>query len=121
MQRAVDFLTSHPSAGLPLSPGGRKTSITLAAFCKLHEQGKAKTMLVIAPLRVCRQTWPAEVLKWSEFKHLKVALLHGSRKDDALRSGADLYLINPEGVEWLSRKFFGLPLPFDIVCIDELT
>ena len=78
-------------------------------------------MLVIAPLRVARQTWPAEVDKWAEFRHLRISLLHGPKKVEALRTDADLYLINPEGMEWLCKQYFGRPLPFDIVCIDELT
>ena len=78
-------------------------------------------MLVIAPLRVARQTWPAEADKWAEFRHLRISLLHGPKKVEALRTDADLYLINPEGMEWLCKQYFGRPLPFDIVCIDELT
>ena len=121
MDRAVQFLQSHYVAGLPLKPGGRKTSITLAAFQSLKASRAAETMLVIAPLRVCRQTWRQEAAKWTQFKDLKFALLHGPKKDDALRDGADIYLINPEGIAWLCQKFFGRSLPFDIVCIDELT
>lgn len=108
-------------AGLPLKPGGRKTSITLDAFKTLRDAGRVKTMLVIAPLRVCRQTWRQEAGKWSQFKDLHFALLHGPKKDEALRSGAEIYLINPEGIAWLCQKYFGRSLPFDIVCIDELT
>lgn len=119
--RAVDFLASHYSAGLPLKPGGRKTSITLAAFELLRRAGTAKTMLVIAPLRVCRQVWRQEAAKWSDFRHLTFALLHGDNKGKALRSGADVYLINPEGVAWLAKQYFGRSLPFDVVVIDELT
>lgn len=121
MERAADFLATHYVAGLPLKPGGRKTSITLHAFTELHRQGKAETMLVIAPLRVCRQTWRQEAKKWSQFKDITFALLHGPKKDEALKSGADVYLINPEGIAWLCQKYFGRSLPFDIVCIDELT
>jgi hypothetical protein len=79
-------------------------------------------MLVIAPLRVARQTWPDEIAKWDQFSHLKFAVLHGPRKDDLLKSAsADVYLMNPEGVPWLCHKYFGKPLPFDILVIDELT
>lgn len=121
MVRAVEWLMTHHSAGLPLKPGGRKTSITLCAFELLRRQGTVKTMLVIAPLRVCRQVWRQEGAKWTQFKHLKFALLHGSKKDEALRSGADIYLINPEGVAWLCKQYMGRQLPFDIVTVDELT
>lgn len=121
MLRAVDHLVTHRSAGLPLKPGGRKTSITLRAFDLLRSHGQVRTMLVIAPLRVCRQVWRQEGAKWTEFRHLTFALLHGSKKDAALRSGADVYLINPEGVKWLCKQYPGRQLPFDIVTIDELT
>lgn len=121
MERAVAFLAGHYAAGLPLLPGGRKTSITLAAFEMLRRTGKARTMLVVAPLRVCRQTWRQEAAKWAQFKHLTFALLHGPKKAAALKSGADIYLINPEGVDWLCKQYMGLPLPFDVVAIDELT
>ena len=121
MERAVDHLMTHRAGGLPLKPGGRKTSITLAAFSLLRAQRIVKTMLVIAPLRVCRQVWRQEGAKWSEFRHLRFSLLHGAKKDDALKADADVYLINPEGVPWLCHKFTGRQLPYDIVCIDELT
>lgn len=121
MRRAVDFLKSHYVAGLPLRPGGRKTSITLCAFTELQQEGKARTMLVIAPLRVCRQVWRQEAAQWTQFRHLKFALLHGPKKLQALRSGADIYLINPEGVAWLCSQYMGRRLPFDVVAIDELT
>lgn len=121
MERAVWHLVDRHSAGLPLRPGYRKTSITLAAFCELREQGAARTMLVVAPLKVCRNTWRQEGAKWEQFKDLKFVLLHGPKKDEALKQEGDVYLINPEGVDWLAKKFFGRSLPFDIVCIDELT
>jgi hypothetical protein len=121
MERARDHLVSRHSAGLPLRPGYRKTSITLSAFCELQRLGQARTMLVIAPLKVCRNTWRQEGAKWEEFRHLKFTLLHGPKKDDALKEVSDIYLINPEGVEWLANKFFGRSLPFDVCTIDELT
>lgn len=121
MLRAVEHLCSRHAGGLPLRPGGRKTSITLAAFKRLREEGRAQTMLIIAPLRVCRQTWRQEAAKWEQFKDLKFSLLHGDKKDERLKDDADIWLINPEGVKWLADKYLGRSLPFDIVCIDELT
>ena len=121
MERAVEWLVTRHSAGLPLRPGGRKTSIVLEAFQSLTCAGRAKTMLVIAPLRVCRQTWRQEAAKWEQFKDLKFSLLHGDKKEQRLKDDADIWLIHPEGVKWLSERYFGRSLPFDIVCIDELT
>lgn len=121
MERAVQHLMTRHAAGLPLRPGGRKTSITLEAFRRLREEGRAETMLIVAPLRVCRQTWRQEAAKWDEFRHLKFSLLHGDKKEDRLNDDADIWLINPEGMVWLAQRYFGRSFPFDIVCIDELT
>lgn len=121
MVRAADHLTSSGAGGLPLRPGGRKTSITLEAFRRLQERGLARRMLVVAPLRVCRQTWRQEAAKWTEFRHLRFSLLHGAKKAERLKDDADIWLINPEGVPWLAQQFLGRSLPFDVVTIDELT
>lgn len=123
MRRAVDFLKSHYRGGLPLKPGGRKTSITLKAFDELRAEGKVRTMLVIAPLRVARQVWKQEGEKWTDFTHLNFALVTGDVKSrtKALKSGADVYLTNYENLQWLAKQYMGRPLPFDVVVFDELT
>lgn len=117
----MQHLMAMHAAGLPLRPGGRKTSIVLEAFRRLREQGRVESMLVVAPLRVCRQTWRQEAAKWEEFKDLKFSLLHGDKKDERLKDDADIWLINPEGTKWLADRYLGRSLPFDIVTIDELT
>lgn len=121
MIRAYEHLKARGAGGLALDPGMRKTSITLKAFCDLKAAGTARTMLVVAPLRVCRTVWRQEGAKWSEFRHLKFSLLHGSKKEKALREVADVYLVNPEGLPWLCKLFQFSDLPFDVVTIDELT
>jgi len=136
MKRAVRWLLEHACAGLFLDPGMRKTSITLAAFSVLKKQGLAKKMLVIAPRRVCYEVWPAEVRKWTDFHHLRVVVLHGPAKEARLREAADVYVINPEGLDWLlgaarTRRGNRIAvttdvtgfrrLGFDVLCVDELT
>ena len=81
MKRGVKFLTTHDAAALLLRPGGRKTSITLAAICELLKKGKARKILVVAPLRPCYRVWPAEVKKWSALTHSRrLALVTALRK-----------------------------------------
>ena len=109
------------SAALFLDPGLGKTAIALAAFLALQQSGQASRMLVVAPLRVCQLVWRQEAKKWSQFRELRFALLHGPKKTERLKEDADVYLINPEGVQWLSQQFTGRDLPFDTVVIDELT
>lgn len=94
-------------AGLLLSPGMGKTSITLAVFKVLLKRRLIKRVLVIAPLRACYNTWPEEVASWTDFADLRIALLHGFDKDKVLRSltpAHNICLINPEGVAWLTAS-----------------
>ena len=75
-------------------------------------------MLVVAPLRVAQSTWPAEIQKWDEFKDLKFIVLHGSDKEMLLKKQADIYIINYEGLPWLtSQQWSGC----DVLVWDELT
>ena len=123
--KSVNHLLGRLIGGLALDPGLGKTSCTLGAFHTLFQAGKVRTMLVIAPLRVCRHVWRQEAQKWSQFRQYRFAFLHGSKKETLLRDGlagqTDIFLINPEGVRWLCNLFFGRQLPFDIITIDELT
>lgn len=129
-KKAVKFLLEHGAAALFLDPGLGKTSITLAAFNFLKKKKVARKMLVIAPLRVCHQVWPAEASEWDDFHNLKVVVLHGPYKDKLLEEEADVYCINPEGLEWLVYGKAGKQnfnrrrwseLAFDTLVIDELT
>ncbi len=100
-KKAVKFLLEHAASALFLDPGLGKTSITLAAIKLLKQKKVLDKVLLIAPLRVCYSVWPKETDKWADFNGLKVAVLHGPRKDEALKQEADVYVINPEGLEWL--------------------
>ena len=100
-KKMMKFQVEHAAAAILADPGTGKTSATYGAFEFLRKRGLARTMLVIAPLNPARLVWPAEASKWEEFRHLRVELLHGPGKEDALGRDADVYVINPEGLEWL--------------------
>lgn len=136
-KKAVKFLLEHACAALFLDPGLGKTSVTFAALKLLKAKGLVRKALVVAPLRVCYSVWPKEREKWKDFNQLRVEVLHGPGKDAALAREADIYLINPEGLEWLLQpekrrspkgkvsvnvdvKRFKR-LGFDVLVIDELT
>ncbi len=122
-EHAVDFLLDREAAALLLDPGLGKTSVTFEAFTILQEEGLAKKMLVVTPLRVCQLVWRQEAAKWTQFKHLRFSLIHGTNDDKmkAVKRKADIYLINPEGIRWLTDYLWGQKFPFDTVVIDELT
>ena len=64
---AIDYIESHPYAAVLLDMGLGKTSITLTAIADLlFDSFEVSKVLVIAPLRVARDTWPAVILKWDE-------------------------------------------------------
>lgn len=102
-KKAVKFLLEHAAGALFLDPGLGKTSITLATIKMLKQKKVLDKVLLIAPLRVCYSVWPKEVDKWSDFNGIKVVVLHGLNKDELLKVEADVYVINPEGLEWLLR------------------
>lgn len=79
-------------------------------------------VLIIAPLRVASQTWPAEIKKWDHLKGLSYSVAVGTEKDrmNALIKRATVYIINRENVDWLVNKS-GIPFDFDMVVIDELS
>jgi SNF2 family DNA or RNA helicase len=99
--KAAKFLVDRAAGALFMSPGLRKTSCTLAALTKLREKGMFHHALILAPLRVARSVWPAEIAKWKEFSHLKIVVLHGPKKDALLLKEADIYVMNYEGLGWL--------------------
>ena len=81
-----------------------------------------RKVLIIAPLRVASQTWPAEIKKWDHLKGLSYSVAVGTEKDriNALMKRATIYIINRENVDWLVNKS-GIPFDFDMLVIDELS
>ena len=123
-QRFVtNYIVTHPIAAVLLDMGLGKTVITLTALiCLLFDSFEAHRILVIAPLRVARDTWPAEIRKWDHLQMLTYSVVVGSEKERraALLQPADIYIINRENVQWLVEDS-GLPFDFDTVIIDELS
>jgi SNF2 family DNA or RNA helicase len=75
---------------------------------------------VIAPKKVARFTWDAEVEKWEHTQNLRLSKVIGTEKQriNALNTAADIYTINRENVVWLV-EYYGKDWPFDMVVIDE--
>jgi SNF2 family DNA or RNA helicase len=120
---ATEFILSHPIAAVFLEMGLGKSVITLSAIFDLCLNSfLVCKVLVIAPLRVARDTWPAEINKWDHLKGLSYSVAVGTEKEriDALKKQSTLYIINRENVDWLVHKS-GIPFHFDMVVIDELS
>lgn len=115
------FIVSHKRCGLFALMGMGKSSSVLMALdaLSLVEPGP---VLIIAPLRVARSTWPSEIKKWDRFGHMTVSVVCGSVQERvrALSRRADIYTTNYENLEWLVSHL-GDAWPFTTVVADELT
>ena len=95
--------------------------ITLTALNDLlFDRFEISRVLVIAPLRVARNTWPQEIGKWEHLNHIRYSVAVGTEKErlHALRQQASLYIINRENVPWLVEK---TDFVYDAIVIDELS
>lgn len=120
---AVKFIESHPISALFLDMGLGKTSITLTAVNELlFDSFEVRKVLVIAPLRVARNTWCDEIKKWDHLRNIKYSIVVGTEREriSALNEKADIYIINRENVDWLVNKS-GYKFDFDMIVIDELS
>ena len=120
---ATNFILEHSVAAVLLEMGLGKSVITLTAIYELMlNRFEVEKVLVIAPLRVARDTWPAEIEKWEHLKGLTYSVAIGTEAERiaALKRPAHLYLINRENVDWLITKSH-LPFDYDMVVIDELS
>jgi SNF2 family DNA or RNA helicase len=120
---AIEYIETHPIAAILLDMGLGKTSITLTAINDLlFDSFEAHRVLVIAPLRVARDTWTAEADKWDHLRNLicSVAVGNETERRAALMKSADICIINRENVQWLIEDS-GVPFDFDTVVVDELS
>ena len=120
---ATEYIESHPAAAVFLDMGLGKTSITLTALNNLlFDYFAVHRILVVAPLRVARNTWSDEIEKWEHLHNLTFAIAVGSEKErlEALKKQADITMINRENLQWLIEKS-GQPFEYDMVVIDELS
>ena len=122
-QYATEFIKDTPACAIFLDMGLGKTSITLTAINDLlFDSFDVHKVLVIAPLRVARTTWSEEVEKWEHLRMLRYSVAVGTETErlSALRTPADIYIINRENLGWLVEES-RVPFDFDMLVIDELS
>ena len=120
---AIDYIETHNVAAVLLDMGLGKTVISLTAIADLlFDSFEAHRVLVVAPLRVARDTWPAEIEKWAHLQDLTYTVAVGSARERkaALMVSADITIINRENLSWLIESS-GFPFDYDTVVIDELS
>lgn len=117
----IDHILKHKRCMVWAGMGMGKTVSTLTALDAMAFTGEGPA-LIVAPLRVARSTWPAEVEKWDHLKHLRVSVICGDKAErvHALSKPADIYCMNFEQLPWLVERY-GKNWPFKVVVVDEAT
>lgn len=119
---ATNFIKSHPVSAVFLDMGLGKTVISLTAIYDMcYDTFEVAKILLIAPLRIARDTWKAEIEKWDHLKGLTYSIAVGTEVERraAFEKKVSVYIINRENVSWLVES--GIPFDFDMVVIDELS
>lgn len=124
-RRAVEFVKKTRRAGLFLDMGLGKTISTLTAVSDMLEGGVINRVLLVAPLRPAQGVWRQEARKWSHTRHLTFKLLTGNERQRllALRSQAQVHIINVDNLRWLLNVLRGKVnrhgWPYDMLVVDE--
>ena len=132
-QQLIDFSTSHPYAGWFVDMGLGKTLATLVlldAWMKKGEIDAKKPILIVAPIMVALDTWGREVSKWGYDWDIRINVrLTPKKREQLLQSllipmeKPTLFLTNPDQLGQIKDYYFSfnIPLPFEILIIDELS
>lgn len=117
----VDHLLAYDRCALYADMGMGKSSTTLMVLNGLKLAGERGKTLIVAPLRVARDTWPDELAQWEQLEDFSIQPIIGSvaERRTALRNDkADAYTINYDNVPWLLEALGG-EWPFENVIPDE--
>lgn len=124
----TNHILDNARCGIWAGMGLGKTCATLTAIDALILAGEISLddpVLVLAPLRVARSTWPDEVAKWQHLKDIKITSLIGSisQRRNALRQRAHIFTLNYENIPWLIEELAkqNRPWPFKMIISDEAT
>lgn len=122
----VDFIKNNPRCSIWADMGLGKTSMGLTAFDELRKEFEVRRALVVAPLRVARRVWSDEIKRWDHLAGITTAKILGTpeQRIAALRTPADVHLINRENIPWLEAQFIQnkkqtTRWPWDMVFLDE--
>ena len=122
----IDWIAANKRCAVWAQMGSGKTVSTLTALEALSLSEDIYPVLVLAPLRVARITWPDECSRWSHLSHLRISVIGGAsvkKRERAVAKEADIYFCNYEMLPWLVDYFKerGEPWPYKTIVADEMT
>lgn len=119
----IEYIKTHPICMIILQMGlGKSVSSATAVADMLFDTFEVHKVLIIAPLRVGRDTWPAEFKKWDHLNNIRYSVAIGTeaQRREALKMDADVYIINRDVLPWLVDES-GISCDFDTIIIDEIS
>lgn len=121
-KQITNFILGNRRCGVWAGMGMGKTSSTLTALSLMEQTGELEgPVLVLAPLRVAKNVWPAEVKKWKHLSNLIVTPLIGSVKErnGLVHADTPIHTINYENIPWLVDTLGVANWPYKTVIADE--
>ena len=117
---AISHVLKYLRCAVWLPMGMGKSAVILSALNRLSVVEQVYPALILAPLRVARDTWPDEQKKWTDFSHIKISAIVGDAESRirATKVKADIYTCNYENLVWLI-DYYGDKWPFVTVIADE--
>jgi hypothetical protein len=127
-QRLITRLYESDAVILWARMGAGKTVVGLTAIAELINDGVIRHALIVAPKRVARHVWPAELAEWTHLD-LRIQVLDGNagqRLDMLARAERyDISIIGIDVLPWLLealRRYYPDNHPlFDLLVLDEIS
>jgi SNF2 family DNA or RNA helicase len=101
-------------------PGTGKTVGTIEGFWRRRQDGLAGRMLVVAPLSILRPAWGDDIAAFFPTLSYATAERPDKNRFKALKSKADIVIINTDGIKWV-RDHLELLEGFTDIVFDEFT
>lgn len=106
----VQFIKDKKRCGLFVDPGLGKTTTTLTAFVEeMDDWTLCDTVLIVAPPRVAKETWPREFAEWAHTNNRSFVFINGApeKRKQLLERRADFHIISIENMLWLLTALGG--------------
>ena len=106
---AAEFVKRVKRGALFISPGLGKSVSTLTAFTDLIDDLECGRVLVLAPPRVAKKTWPDEFAEWEHTHEHSYTHIQGSiaQRRKLLQRPTSFHIMSIEMMPWLLKEMGG--------------
>ncbi|MES3001349.1 MAG: DEAD/DEAH box helicase [Pseudomonadota bacterium] len=117
---AVEFGRKNEKCAIWAEMGLGKTPITLTLLRDLFDDFEIYRVLIVAPLRVIRTSWPNEIAAWEHTHGMSYTVIDGQQNQKKKLACSDtmIHLISRDSLKWLVEFWRGA-LPYDVLVLDE--